>query len=438
MALKVLTTLRNNWKKSVFGGVVLAYGTNYIINQIECNKLMSAYCQRALQYGEQPIGSGAPLRRIIVILNPAADKRSAKKNFEKYCAPILHLSGALVDIKVTKGEGDARKLVESMKERVDAIVIAGGDGTISEVVTGLLRGFDHDCSMARRLPIGILPLGRNNHIARSIYGDPLDRDGQVETAESLARAAMTVVEQARSSEMNALCVQVLQGNDPDDGSEAESRPLVPDSNKFYALHSVEWGNLKNAQTKRDKYWYLGPLKPYLTYMLNGLSLEPIKARLVYSAPCTGCKQCYTTRSDVKIEPKKQWFEKFVTKNSADVKSKNYTLIDNAQCGVLNQQYVDSMDIKVTVLPPPHMTFVKGPNSYTYQDFVKLGWDYEQTNQLESTEQIQAQQLDIIPETNEEDSNNSFIYIDNEQFDLKPLRLTLLQNTIQVYNPTPAL
>ncbi|KAL1462259.1 hypothetical protein WDU94_014108 [Cyamophila willieti] len=35
MALNVRTSLRNNWKKSVFGGVVLAYGTNYIINQIE-------------------------------------------------------------------------------------------------------------------------------------------------------------------------------------------------------------------------------------------------------------------------------------------------------------------------------------------------------------------------------------------------------------------
>uniref|UniRef100_A0A8D9BA04 Acylglycerol kinase, mitochondrial n=2 Tax=Cacopsylla melanoneura TaxID=428564 RepID=A0A8D9BA04_9HEMI len=401
MVLKILTTLRNNWKKTVFGGVVVAYGTNYVINRIECNNLMTAYCQRAVQYGEQPIGSGAPLRRIIVILNPAADKRSAKKNFEKYCAPILHLSGALVDVKVTKGEGDARKLVESLKERVDAIVIAGGDGTISEVVTGLLRGFDHDCSMARRLPIGILPLGRNNHIARAIYGDPSDRDGQVETAEALARATMTVVEQARSSEMNALCVQVLQQTETEDGSEAEPSSLVPDSNKFYALHSIEWGNLKNAQTKRDKYWYLGPLKPYLTYAFNGLSLDQVKARVLYSAPCSGCKQCYTKRSDVRIEPKKQWFEKFVTKNTADVKSKNYALIENAQCGVLNQRLVSSMDMRVTVMPPPHMTFVQGPDSYNYQDFVKLGWDYEKTNRLESTEQLQAQQLDIIPETNEE-------------------------------------
>lgn len=39
-----------------------------------------------------------------------------------------------MDIKVTKGEGDARKIVEGLKERVDAIVIAGGDGTISEVL----------------------------------------------------------------------------------------------------------------------------------------------------------------------------------------------------------------------------------------------------------------------------------------------------------------
>ncbi|KAI5709457.1 hypothetical protein M8J76_004030 [Diaphorina citri] len=424
MVLKIFSTLRNNWKKTAFGGVVLAFGTNYVLNQIECNKLMTAHCQRALQYGDQPIGATTPLRRIIVILNPAADKRNAKKYFEKYCAPILHLSGALVDIKVTKGEGDARKLVESLKERVDAIVIAGGDGTISEVVTGLLRGFDHDCSLARRIPIGILPLGKNNHIAQSIYG-PID-DNKVDRVQALARASMTVVQQAKSSEMNALCVQVLK--------EGES---TKESAKFYALHSIDWGNLKYAQSKRDKYWYLGPLKPYATYVFNGFSLPPVKAEIAYSNPCSGCKRCYTKRSDVKVEPKKQWFQLFAPKSTGDVKPKNYALIENDQCGVLNQQQVTSMDVKVTALPPPHMTFVKGKDSYDYQDFVKSGWDFEQFNRIEAKEQIHAQQLDIIPKFDEEDpgkDKHNFVYIDNEQFDLKPLRITLLQNTIQVYNP----
>lgn len=76
-------------------------------------------------------------------------------------------------------------------------------------MTGLLRGFNHDVSLARRIPIGILPLGKNNHIARSIYG-AVSEDNRVDKVQALARASMTVVQQANSSEMNGLCVQVLQ------------------------------------------------------------------------------------------------------------------------------------------------------------------------------------------------------------------------------------
>lgn len=421
MALKFFITLKNNWKKSVFAAGALAYGVHYAWTQIECNKVMTSYCQKALQYGNTPISAAAPLRRIIVILNPAADKRKAKKYFEKYCAPILHLSGAIVDIKVTKGEGDARKLMESLKERVDAIVVAGGDGTISEVITGLLRGFNHDCSLARRIPIGILPLGQNNHIAKSIFSQS-NEESFIEKVNFMADASMTIVQEARSSEKNVLCIQVLE----DDSKE---------KNRFYALNSIEWGNLKTSEVRKSKYWYFGPLKSYATYMLNGFSIQPIKAQMSYTSPCSGCKRCHATRSDIKVKPKKQWYQIFVPKNTA--KSKNYNLIENADCGAVKQDHLQVMDLMVTAMPSPHMTILKGQENYEYQDFVQHGWNYEKTNQIEARDKIYAQQVDIVPETHTEESGqetNRSIYIDNEEFEVKPLRITLLQNTIQVYNP----
>lgn len=111
---------------------------------------MHQYCVKAAAYGNEPIAPNENPRNVTIILNPNANKRKAAKEFEKYCAPILHLAGICVDVVQTESEGHAKKLMEELKS-TDAIVVAGGDGTLSEVVTGLLR--QHDVHNVN-LPIG--------------------------------------------------------------------------------------------------------------------------------------------------------------------------------------------------------------------------------------------------------------------------------------------
>lgn len=51
------------------------------------NQLMRSACSESVQYGDQLLADGSNNRRVIVILNPTAKKRSAEKAFEKYCGP---------------------------------------------------------------------------------------------------------------------------------------------------------------------------------------------------------------------------------------------------------------------------------------------------------------------------------------------------------------
>lgn len=67
----------------------------------------------------------------------------------------------------TESVGEARKLMEVM-DNCDGIVVVGGDGALSEAVTGLLRRPDN-VSAAQRFPIGIIPVGKKNHVAKSIF-----------------------------------------------------------------------------------------------------------------------------------------------------------------------------------------------------------------------------------------------------------------------------
>ena len=73
-----------------------------------------------------------------VVLNPAACGGKGRVRFESYCAPLLHLAGIKVSVIRTEGEGQAKELLEVVND-CDAVLIAGGDGTLMEAVTGLMR-----------------------------------------------------------------------------------------------------------------------------------------------------------------------------------------------------------------------------------------------------------------------------------------------------------
>ena len=52
--------------------------------------------------------------------------------FDKYCGPLLNLAGLKVGIIKTEKEGQAKDIMEIM-ENTDAVIVAGGDGTVAEV-----------------------------------------------------------------------------------------------------------------------------------------------------------------------------------------------------------------------------------------------------------------------------------------------------------------
>lgn len=80
--------------------------------------------------------------------------------------------GAAFDLVETAAAGDAERLARgALGCGYRAVVAAGGDGTLAEVITGL-AGSD--------LPVGIIPRGTANLVASSL-GIPTDIEGAVDT-----------------------------------------------------------------------------------------------------------------------------------------------------------------------------------------------------------------------------------------------------------------
>ena len=106
------------------------------------------------------IGGGNDLNTLLFIYNPTAGKGQVSEGL----SPILDVftkAGWLVTTYPTQGPGDAARAARELGPRFDRVVCAGGDGTLSETVTGL---------MALENPplLGYIPFGSTNDCATTL------------------------------------------------------------------------------------------------------------------------------------------------------------------------------------------------------------------------------------------------------------------------------
>lgn len=99
-------------------------------------------------------------RHILIIVNPAAGRaRSSERRLGRFVAALERQGCTVVLRRAGPSPGQVERLAGQAEPGFDAIVAAGGDGTINAVVNGL---------GGRAVPFGVLPLGSANVLAREI------------------------------------------------------------------------------------------------------------------------------------------------------------------------------------------------------------------------------------------------------------------------------
>jgi YegS/Rv2252/BmrU family lipid kinase len=115
-------------------------------------------------------------QRPYIIYNPAADKRRAGIILPQV-KELLQKHGVAYDLTLTEGPGHALELSQKLAEEGCSLVVAaGGDGTVNEVINGLMQARPNGSS---RPALGVLPIGRGNDFAYGA-GIPGELDGACE------------------------------------------------------------------------------------------------------------------------------------------------------------------------------------------------------------------------------------------------------------------
>ena len=118
-------------------------------------------------------------RKILLIANPASKRGGRLRGTVE---ALLRAEVPELEMALTTGAGDATRFAAQARGTHDAVVVAGGDGTVAEVVSGLAGS---------GTPIGIVPCGTGNLVARAL-GIPLQPQAAVRVALTGRARAMDI------------------------------------------------------------------------------------------------------------------------------------------------------------------------------------------------------------------------------------------------------
>ncbi len=139
-----------------FGGLTIEFGEPIDVTNMDTTEANTVLTEKIMDLLLKRIGDKK--MKYIFIVNPESAKGNAMKiigNIEKVCKQE-HIE---YEVCYTLAQGDATRLAQSYKDDENIIYAVGGDGTLSEVLNGVI---------GTKNKIGIIPAGSGNDFYRTV------------------------------------------------------------------------------------------------------------------------------------------------------------------------------------------------------------------------------------------------------------------------------
>jgi len=205
-------------------------------------------------------------KQLLILLNPKSGSGKGRELFQKQVAPLLTEAEAQYDLQITTHPQYAKEFVRTRKdllERYSGIVVASGDGLFYEVLNGLMERLDWRRA-CRELPLGIIPCGSGNGLAKSVAhhcNEPYE-------PKPILHATLTCIA-GKSTPMDVVRVE-----------------LAPRDKHFvmYSFLSVGWGLIADIDIESERLRSIGAQRFTLWAIKRLITLRTYKGRVSYLLP----------------------------------------------------------------------------------------------------------------------------------------------------------
>ncbi|KAH8065612.1 D-erythro-sphingosine kinase [Aureococcus anophagefferens] len=180
--------------------------------------------------------------------------------YERDVAPVLAAAGVAAEVLVTKSQGEGYERCKALGAWRRRRVAVGGDGTMSEVVRGLVDGCattEDPAAKLRAIRVAHAPGGSGNACHASVAHAGGDAIGSaVDVAFNVCRGSTRALDLARYD---------LGGGKP----------------PFYSFLALEWGLVADIDLGSENMRWLGPLRFTLAALYRIACLRDYKGTLAY-------------------------------------------------------------------------------------------------------------------------------------------------------------
>ncbi|CAG0913082.1 unnamed protein product [Notodromas monacha] len=425
---KVVRKLREHWKKTVFFSSVAAFGASYWRDRRAEKAIETEFCRSAAEIGNELLAVASEPRSVAVLLNPFAGVGKCQTKFDSWAAPVLYLAGLKVDVVRSDTAGQTRALARVLEASdfggLDAVVIAGGDGSLSEAVTGFLTRPDE----TPPAPIVFLPLGATNEFAKR------EKIG----VEDIAKAAFAAVNgKQKALDVVKASVEDLWG--------AESRQPV------YVMNGLRLGPVVDAEVDARRHWWWGSLRRHWTFFKTALRgrFDPVRVKIEFREPCAGCQACLNIgkkrrQENLSVMRSGSWWERW--RSPVVVKASNDNEVDvdafDTDCDLpWHTLELDIADLSVQLSDDGSLDVKVFRGCTSAWDFFSYGTASED-DRRNNLEMFKAGKVIVHPSVELVEAEDGgglvekevFYYFDGEKYVVKPVVASVLRERVNFLTP----
>lgn len=181
--------------------------------------------------------------KLWIIVNPFAGRKQAAQQYRQHVATLLSDVGAEWSSTFTKHKGHCTTLAQQADlAQCGGIILLGGDGVLSELLTGLARR--GDAAIAMKTPIALSPSGSGNGLAKSLAASKEGPGCPIGATLAALKGSTCTVD----------AVQFTQGQ----------------REAMYAALSLAWGFAADVDIESEQLRSLGPARFPLTGVWRAL------------------------------------------------------------------------------------------------------------------------------------------------------------------------